>query len=220
MVLGMIIIGLLAAGCGERAAPETTPAAAPPSSTPTSTPSSFVPTVSPSDATSPSPTDVPSETAAPADEESDKPPVLDEQATGRDLTTADFFTVPQDWRDGRFDVAGQQDLGGVAGPLSNCSREPDDYSPTIELRLANNFSKISLKLGQSDDSASSDVDLNVNLVGNGKYIDTVRVPFNKIQSLQASVVNVNALMLQFWMSGEECDGRDEIEAVLMGLRVE
>lgn len=213
----MIIAVLLAAGCGAEPGSDSMPTAA----APTSTSSSFEPTLAPSDVTSPTPTDAPgSETAAPTDEDSDKPPVLDQQATGRDLTTADFFAVPQDWRDGRFDVAGQQDLAGIAGRMADCDREPDDYSPTIELRLANNFSKIYLKLGQSDDSPSSEVELNVNLVGNGKYIDTARVPFNKIQSLQAPVANVNALKLQFWMSGEKCDGSDQIEAVLMGLRVE
>ena len=178
----------------------------------------MVPTLTPS----PSPTDVSSsdETAEPTDDESDKPPVLDQQATGRDLTTADFFSVPEGWRDARFDVAGQQELAGVGGMLESCREQPDDYSPTIELRLANNFSKISMRLGQSDDSPSSDVDVNVKLVGNGKYIDTARVPFNKIQSLDAPVANVNALKLQFWISGEECDNSDQIEAVLMGLRVE
>ena len=77
-----------------------------------------------------------------------------------------------------------------------------------------------MRLGQSDDSPSSAVDLNVTLVGNGKYIDTIRVPFNKIRGLQASVADVNALMLQFWVSGEDCSYSDRIEAVLMGLRVE
>jgi hypothetical protein len=31
---------------------------------------------------------------------------------------------------------------------------------------------------------------------------------------------VNALKIQTWMSGEDCDGNDEIEAVLMELTVE
>jgi hypothetical protein len=148
-----------------------------------------------------------------------KPPVLDKNATGRELTTADFFSTPQGWADGRFDVAGQQDLAGVGGALKNCEDDASDSTATIEMRLANNFNKISMKVGQSDDSESSDADVNVKLIGNGKYIDTVRVPFNKIQTLEASVAGINAMKLQVWMSGEGCTGEDVV-AVLMGLKVE
>ena len=223
MVLIFLICTVAAAGCGSNAQSGTP--SNPATSPPTSPPATSVPTVSPSDLTSATPSESSenpgeSATAPPNGEETGKPPVLDKQVTGRVLTTANFFSTPDDWVDGRFDVAGQQDLAGIGGPLRNCRDTADEYSPTIELRLANNFNKISMKVGQGDDSESSDVDLNVKLVGNGKYIDTVRVPFNKVQTLQAQVTGVNALKIQIWMSGEQCHGNDQIQAVLMDLMVE
>ena len=66
-------------------------------------------------------------------EESDKPPVLDKGARGRALTTADFFATPDDWADGRFNVAGQKDLAGIGGPLVGLRRTRQvRTSPTIE----------------------------------------------------------------------------------------
>ncbi len=140
--------------------------------------------------------------------------------SGKELTTADFFSTPEDWRDGRFDVAGKRDLAGIAGPLQDCSQEPRDDSPAIELRLANNFSKISMKIGQSDDSKSSDSVVKVKLIGNGAYIDSSQVSFNKIQTLDAPVAGVNALKVQVWQTGDHCEYDSEVEAVLMELKVE
>ena len=213
---------LVLAGCGG-GVPAAVPSAtsAPPPAT-SAAPSPLV-----SDTSSPSPADSPTpleETPAeePTDsapEESDKPPVLDKGATGRALTTADFFATPEDWADGRFDVAGQQDLAGIGGPLYRCRDEPSDSSDPIEIRLANNFTRLSMKVGQSDDSESSSSVVNVKLLGNGKYLDTVQVPFNKISVLEAQVTGVNALKMQIWMGGENCDG-EPVRAVLMDLKVE
>jgi NPCBM/NEW2 domain-containing protein len=216
------LAGLLAisAGCGQ--SPEQVPA--PATSVATSSLPSPVPTDSATpgpSATGPSPgTEDPTGEPTGADpEESDKPPVLGEEASGRALTTADFFDTPDDWADGRFNVAGQKDLAGIGGPLSNCEDEASDSSPTIEIRLANNFTRLSMKVGQSDESPSSESEVNVKVLGNGKYLDTVRVPFNKIVNLEAPVTGVNALKLQVWMGGENCNG-DDVEAVLMDLKVE
>jgi NPCBM/NEW2 domain len=210
----------LGAGCGQ------TPEATPPAST--SPVTSSLPTPVAIDTATPSPTatgpslSTEDPTAEPPDsgpEESDKPPVLGEEASGRALTTADFFDTPEEWADGRFNVAGQKDLAGIGGPLSSCEDEASESSPTIEIRLANNFTRLSMKVGQGDESPSSESEVNVKVLGNGKYLDTVRVPFNKIADLQAPVTGVNALKLQVWMGGENCDG-DAVEAVLMDLKVE
>jgi len=151
---------------------------------------------------------------------SDEPPVLDQGSSGRALTTADFFSSPEDWAAGRFDVAGQQDLPGIGGPLVGCTERPSESSPTIELRLANNFKQISMQVGQSDDSASSDVEVNVQLLGNEEYIDTVQVPFNQIRTFRASVASVNALKIQLWIGKKGCEYTERVEAVLMDLKVE
>jgi hypothetical protein len=185
------------------------------SETPTATASDSATDASSDDASSPS-----EDATTPDDADTPKPPVLDKAASGRDLTSADFFFVPNGWRDGRFNVAGQKNLAGIAGPLEGCSEEADDDSPTLELRLANNFSNISMKVGESDDSKSSDAVVSVKLTGNGIYIDTVTVPFNKINTFRAPVANVNALKVQVWMGGKDCMSNMTVDAVLMELRVE
>ncbi|WP_375432842.1 hypothetical protein [uncultured Friedmanniella sp.] len=181
---------------------------------------------------SPSPTD--EETASPStastedgggsDDTDDtgaspRPPVLSRDATGRSLTTADFFKTPDEWRDGRFNVAGQQQLSGVSGPLRNCEEEPSDSTTTIELRLANNFAKISFDFGQGDDSEDSDTVLYVQVTGNGGYIDQKSVPFNKIRTFEAPVSNVNALKIQMWLGGKVCDYNSRVVGVLTNLKL-
>jgi hypothetical protein len=212
-----ISVALVLAGCGGQPAPAATESAVSPAavtSAPAS-PSAVTPeaTISAEDPTAEA-TEVASEGA------SDKPPVLDKNATGRDLTTGDFFRTPDEWRDGRFNVAGKQAVAGVAGPLDDCEEQASDYSPTIELRLANNFSRVSMKIGQSDDSESSDAIVYVNVLGNGKYLDSTQVAFNKIQLLDAPIADVNALKIQVWRGGDRCTTSNSTEAVLTELRVE
>ena len=127
----LIVVG---SGCG-RAPEEVAPSDA--ATQPTSPPPAETPSASPSDSFTPGATEVPSdEPTDPGAEESDKPPVLDKGASGRALTTADFFATPDNWADGRFNVAGQKDLAGIGGPLSNCEDEASDNSPTIEIRCS------------------------------------------------------------------------------------
>ena len=92
--------------------------------------------------------------------------------------------MPEGWRDGRFDVAGQRGVTGVAGELYRCTDEVQSNSPEIELRLSNLFSKISMEIAQSDASQSPDSVLYVKLVGNGKYIEAGEVPFNEIETVR------------------------------------
>jgi len=77
-----------------------------------------------------------------------------------------------------------------------------------------------MKIGQSDDSESSDAIVYVNVLGNGKYLDSTQVAFNKIQSLDASIADVNALKIQVWRGGDRCTTSNATEAVLTELRVE
>jgi hypothetical protein len=220
LVAAMAILGACTAVPG---APDAGPSG--PQTAPTSAPAT-------QEATSPSPTDASSsaggaDTTEPTEGGSDEgsgestpPPVLGKDASGRDLTTADFFQLPEGWRDGRFDVAGKQQLSGIAGPLINCEDDATESTTTLELRLANNFGAISMNLGQSDDSRNSDAVLYVKVLGNGKYLDATSVPFNKIQPFSVKVPNVNALKIQVWMGGEKCDDGEPIDAVVMNLRVE
>lgn len=232
LAVGLAMVGVTGCGTPPSAAPtssaEAIPSAATPPPSPAPSPSAETPSSfrEASDSPNATPTGDPTattdtnETTEPDDEGSERPPVLDEKATGRDLTLADFFSVPDGWQDGRFDVAGQRGLAGISGPLYYCR---DDQSQSrhdvLELRLANRFKKVSMKVGQSDDSEQSDAVLNVRLQGNGKYIDSVKVPFNKIDGFSASVSGVNALKIEVWIGGDKCI-QGTVGAVLSGLRLE
>lgn len=218
----LVAIGLgvgVLAGCGapDDVVPEPSPTVSSPSMEPTESPSAM-PSESPSE--SETPTDPPSEeTVEPTDGGSEGPPILDEKATGRDLTLSDFFAVPDSWRDGRFDVAGERQLTGISGTMTRCESDQEDHL-TLELRLANRFKKISMNVGQGDQSRQSDAVLNVRLVGNGKYIDSVKVPFNKIDEFSASVSDVNALKIETWIGGDKCRTGYTVDAVFTNLRLE
>lgn len=146
------------------------------------------------------------------------PPVLDQTAAGRDLKVADLFAVPIEWHDGTFDVGSQRGLAGLSGPLRACS-EDEAKAQTVELRLANNFSKVALRVGQANNSESSDADLVVRVVGNGTTIDSTRVRFNQLQDLSFSVSGVNALKIEFFMAGKKCNEDKSVNAVVTGLRL-
>lgn len=223
LAVALGVAGLV--GCGAQPEPDQQPPTSVSPSTIASTPSQsaeVTPTPTATGTANES-TDEPTESPDPTDpteDESERPPVLDEKVTGRDLTMSDFFSAPDEWQDGRFQVAGQRDLAGISGPLYYC-RDDQSRHDVLELRLANQFKKISMKIGQSDESEQSDAVLNVRLLGNGKYIDSVKVPFNKMDDFSASVSDVNALKMEVWIGGDKCeDGGKTVGAVLTGLRLE
>lgn len=194
------------------------------SPTPTPTPSG-TDTAIPSGSPSPTPfgtpgsaTPVPS--ATPGDPSATgTPPVLDRSAANRDLRIADFFAAPVEWRDGTYDVASERALPGLSGPLRRCNEE-EANAQTFELRLANNFTKISMRVGQANNSENSDAEVLVRVVGNGTFIDSTRVKFNKVQTVSVPVSQVNALKLEVFMTGKKCDEDKVVNAVLANLRLE
>lgn len=132
---------------------------------------------------------------------------------------ADFFEAPEEWRDGRFDVASERGVTGISGPLRTCT-EDDAKAEILELRLANNFSRLSMRFGQGNDSEGSDAEVLVRVVGNGKFIDSGRVKFNRLETLTVSVPNVNALKIEVYLTGNQCSSSKSVNAVITGLRVE
>ena len=145
--------------------------------------------------------------------------MLDRAAAGRDLRIADFFSAPIEWRDGTYDVASDRALPGVSGPLRRCN-EDEANAQTFELRLANNFRRLTMRVGQANNSESSDAEVLVRFVGNGSFIDSTRVKFNKLQDVAVPVTGVNALKLELFMSGKKCDEDKVVNAVIASLRLE
>lgn len=193
-----------------------------PSSSDTASPSETPLTPSPSGTPlTPAPS-TPGQTPAPSSAEplpTGPPPVLDRAAANRDLATSDFFAIPVEWTGGQFDVASERGLTGISGPLRTCA-EDEASAQTFELRLANQFSRISARFGQANNSESSDAEMLVRIVGNGTFIDSKRVKFNKLESIQVPVNGVNALKIQVFMTGKGCDENKVVNAVLTGVRLE
>ncbi|HEY5822174.1 MAG TPA: hypothetical protein VIT20_09375 [Propionibacteriaceae bacterium] len=188
-----------------------------PSGSSTASPSPSPGAVTPTPVGTPTPASAPSTSSVPG--ETGPPPVLDRNAVGRDLKLSDVFSAPVEWRDDRFDIASDRGLDGFGGPVRRCATD-EASAQTAELRLANNFSRLTLRFGEANNSDSSDSEMLVRLVGNGAFITSKQVKFNKLESMTVPVVGVNALKIQVYMTGKNCDDNRGINAVITGLRVE
>jgi hypothetical protein len=166
-----------------------TPSAAGPGSTPATTQSSFS-----TSSANPSASNASVSTTAPS--ASDGPKVLDPSVSGRPLKLADVFSTVGDWSEQRYDVADQSGVFALGVEVS-CSY---NSAPTasLELRLANRFSSLSFKVGQANNSETSDGALVVDVIANSTdKRDNRTVPFNKVQDFSIDVGSVGALKINF-----------------------
>lgn len=131
------------------------------------------------------------------------------------MTLSKIFKYPDTWRDGRYDIADRKQVPGVGGLIPRCG----DFDPAIlELRLANNFSKLKLEFGQSNSSESSDQTLAVRIDANGQYRDQKSVKLNQIAAFEIPVQKVNALKISVYLKETpDCGGFGSAEAVLTNM---
>ena len=118
------------------------------------------------------------------------------------LTLSQFFQPDDDWDETAFGVADRQSVLGIGHRL-NCYE-----GEVLELRLSNAFKQLDFEAGQANNSYSSSEWLVVEINANGAKRDAQRIPFNKIQSFQVNVENVNALRIVFSLengSGRRCN---------------
>jgi hypothetical protein len=207
-------LALTATACGGGGKPAA-------SGAPTPTTESSSPSVSesPTETLEPSDSEEPTDVEESTPEETtttSAPPVVPTNASGRALTLADVFGTEGEWEESRYDVATRTEVQGIGTQLNACG---EDDAHEIELRLAHRFSRLTMNVGQANDSASSDETLVVQIVTNGKLEDTRRVPFDRIQQFAVNVKDVNALKLRFWIDEVECAYRDGIIAVIEKLTV-
>jgi hypothetical protein len=165
----------------------------------------------------------PSESAdvEPSDTQSSSgPPILRSGDTGRPLTLADVFAATDGWRDDRFDIASKSGLTGIGSVVTSCY-ESDPV--TVELRLAEGFTKLKMNVGQANNSASSDESLVTLVIANGKQVDSHHIPFNTVQPFNVSVAGVNALIVQIYLDPDQCNKSRSttrsVLAVIQGLTV-
>jgi hypothetical protein len=158
-----------------------------------------------------SPSESPSsESATPSDTGSTEPAgptdtpssgVLPPTASGRTLTLSDVFATVREWEESRYDVADRSEIQGIGTTLRDCG---ESYLAGLELRLAHRFTKLTMNVGQANDSPNSDRNVVVEILANEKQQDTRRIPFDRIQPFTVDVRDVNALKLRFWI--DDADG--------------
>ena len=122
---------------------------------------------------------------------------LPSNAAGRELTLSDFFNPEESWEEDRYDIADAKQVPGLAATVEYCGN--NDYAPELELRLGNNFSRLTFSVGQANDSLDSDQAVSVEVVGNNAQIEIQSVPFNEIRDFTIPVTGVNALKIRMWL---------------------
>lgn len=132
------------------------------------------------------------------------------------LTLADVFHAEGEWEESRYDVAKRREIQGIGTTLTSCG----EYAAAeLELRLAHSFSRLTMNVGQANTSKNSDQTLLVEIVANGRQMDTRRIPFDRIQGFSVNVKDVNALKLRFWIDEVNCDYDASMIAVIENLTV-
>lgn len=177
---------------------------------------------------SPSASSTPASTsAAPTSDSASSPAadgatVLDAAQKGKPLTLADFFRPDASyWEENRFDVADQRDILGISAPISSCGASSYG-TKELELRLQNNFEKLTFSAGQANDSESSSDTLIVRVTGNGGQIDTKRIPFNETAVFDVPVTGVNSLKIEVFLDEEieNCGYDGDSKVVLWNLELQ
>ncbi len=117
----------------------------------------------------------------------------------------DFFRPSDDWEANRYDIAGRSDVQGIAATVGYCG---ESYAEEIELRLSNKFASLDFKVGQADNSESSDQDLTVEVLANNEQAEIRAVPFNQVQQFTIDVDSVNAVKIRFYIDSISggCEG--------------
>jgi hypothetical protein len=124
---------------------------------------------------------------------------LGSDAAGRKLTLADFFQPDSQWSEKRYDIADKSQVQGIGTTVVQCS---SGTPRELELRLANNFDKLTFSVGQANDSQASDQNVSVEVLGNNQQIDIRSVPFNQIQEFTIPVTGVNALKIDLRLDSD------------------
>lgn len=198
-------------GTSSTAADTSSPA---PTTTEETTATTTASTTTPS-TTTPSTTSPPTATTTGATSTTAGP--LGTDAAGRRLTLSDFFSPASSWEEQRYDVAGQQDLQGIANEVSSCYGANDEDG--LELRLGNNFDTLVFSVAQADDSRSSDQELAVQVIANNEQVEVRNVPFNQVQDFSIPVTGVNALKIQLALDDRNPDCSGAVTAVLTDVEV-
>lgn len=144
--------------------------------------------------------------------------VVPQSRRDQELALNDFFGPNQSWSENRFDIGSAKQVRGLANSSLTCNGES---SPSLELRLGNNFTELGFSAGQGNASLASDYSLVIEVLANNRQVEIRSIPFNKISSFKIPVTDVNALIIKVYEeapSGKTC-WSGQITAVLTGVRL-
>ena len=126
--------------------------------------------------------------------------MLPTSASGRTLGLSDIFATTGTWKEERYDISDTSNVFGMATVLSGCGAQPYE----LELRLAHRFTNLKMKVGQANNSQTSDNSVVVDVVKNGTKIDSQSVPFDVVQPFDEDITDANSLKLQFHLDPAKC----------------
>jgi hypothetical protein len=128
---------------------------------------------------------------------------------GTRLTLSDFFQ-PDGWAEGSLNVADRKGVQGIFSEVSGCGYG----GRQLELRLEDNYKKLSFQVGQANDSRFNNQTLAVSVQANGKQVIVRNVPFNAVQSFSIPVTSVNSLEVVFRLDPQDPDCGGSVNAVM------
>jgi hypothetical protein len=150
--------------------------------------------------------------------------VLETSVSGRVLHLSDVFLLVGSWAEERYDLADESGVLAL-GAKVQCSGSDGGPTASLELRLANRFSRLTFEVGQATNSETSDVPLVVDVIANStEKRDNRTVPYNKTQNFDIDVRSVGAVKINFTLP---CPGSDSwgfgpdlsVMAVVKGMTV-
>lgn len=144
----------------------------------------------------------------------DGPQVVPTSASGRTLGLADIFSTVGEWKEERYDISDTSNVFGLATTLSSCGGS----GVQLELRLAHRFSTLQMKVGQANNSMTSDDVVVVDVVKNGTKIDSQGVAFDVVQPFKEDVTDANSLKIAFQLDPAKCSNQGVV-VVVEGLTV-
>jgi hypothetical protein len=149
---------------------------------------------------------------------SPEPSSLGTQSSGVPLGLDDVFAATGEWQEDRWDIANRKELMGMGVALRGCG---PDSAAELDLRLAHNFSRLDMRVGQANTSTDPDQRLVVEILSGGKQEEIRRVAFDELQPFTLPVESVNALGIRLYLDDEgdsnDCGYDSSVVAVISDL---
>ena len=139
---------------------------------------------------------------------------ISEDVTSGPVPFEAVFRTTGTWDVDRFGIADRDDVRGWGVELF-CHGQAAE----LELRMTHRFTKMTMQIGQSNDSPSSDQVVVVEIYKGTEQAEIRRIPFDTLTPFDISAEGVNAMTIQLYLDteGENCSSSGSVVAVVEGL---